>query len=105
VPGTTFSADFSPDGRRVVTGGVDGAVRIWDATTGRAIAVVHEHAASVDVVAFSPDGRSILSTGDDKTARIYPCEPCASLRTLRALARDRTSRALTAEERRRYGGA
>jgi WD40 repeat protein len=102
VPGTTFGAEFSPDGRRLVTGGVDGAVRLWDAATGRPLAVLHEHADVVNAVSFGPDGRTILSASDDRTARIYPCEPCESVRTLLALARARTSRDLTAAELRRY---
>jgi WD40 repeat protein len=102
VPGTTYGAEFSPDGRRIVTGGADGDVRLWDATTGRPLAVLHEHSNVVNAVSFSPDGRSILSASDDRTARVYPCEPCEPVDKLLALARERTSRDLTAAELRRY---
>jgi WD40 repeat protein len=29
---TIMSAEFSPDGNRLVTGSLDGSVRLWDAT-------------------------------------------------------------------------
>jgi WD40 repeat protein len=102
VPGTTFGAEFSPHGSRLVTGGVDGDVRLWDAATGRPLAVLHEHADVVNAVSFGPGGRTILSASDDRTARIYPCEPCEPVRALLSLARDRTSRDLTAADLRRY---
>ena len=79
-------------------------MRIWNAATGSPIGAVREHAAAVDAASFSPDGRRIASAGDDRTTRVYACEPCAPLPRLRALARARTSRDLTAEELRRYGG-
>jgi hypothetical protein len=70
----------------------------------RPVAVLHEHADAVNAVSFGRDGRTILSAGDDHTARIYPCEPCAPVRKLLALARARTSRDLTPAELRRYAG-
>jgi len=77
-------------------------VHLWDAGTGRPLAVMHEHADVVNAVSFGPGGRTILSASDDHTARIYPCEPCAPVGTLLSLARARTSRDLTAAELRRY---
>jgi hypothetical protein len=35
--GTVFSAAFSPDGKRIVTGSGDGTARVWDAATGEQI--------------------------------------------------------------------
>ena len=62
---------FSPDGRRIVSGGFDKTVRIWDAGTGQQIgAPLTGHTKTVESVAFSPDGRRIAS-GGDKTVRIW----------------------------------
>lgn len=52
-------AVFSPDGRRVVTGGFDGVVKIWDRVTGQELYILTSEAGSIDSVAFSPDGGSI----------------------------------------------
>ena len=52
---------------------------------------------------FSPDNRSVVTAGTDGTARIYPCPLCnASLDGLLALARERMTRELSAEERAQY---
>lgn len=61
-------AAFSPDGKRVATGGRNGhCARVWDADTGkpvtRSLGIVGEEASRV---AFSPDGRKLLV--DDKNA-------------------------------------
>jgi WD40 repeat protein len=37
--GSVFSAAFSPDGSRIVTASDDDTARIWDAATGKEIAV------------------------------------------------------------------
>ena len=61
---------FSPDGTRLGTGGVDTAVRIWDAITGYQLLEV-KHSNNVTAVAFSPDGTRLATGSKDKTARIW----------------------------------
>ena len=36
-PGRVWAATFSPDGKRIVTGGADNTARLWDAATGQPI--------------------------------------------------------------------
>jgi len=64
-------AAFSPDGARIVSAGVDGTVRLWNADTYEQLdAPVMSHA-NVNVVAFSPDGTQIVSGGDFGTVRLW----------------------------------
>ncbi len=54
---------FHPDGKRVVSGGVDGTVRVWDLTGRRAVHVFPGTGVVVHCVAVSPNGRW-LAAGD-----------------------------------------
>jgi WD40 repeat protein/tetratricopeptide (TPR) repeat protein len=67
-------AQFSPDGRRVLTVGGTTA-RVWDAATGGAIATLKhddEPAGELMEATFSPDGRRILALCvKDNTARVW----------------------------------
>jgi WD domain, G-beta repeat len=69
--GNVRSAAFSPDGRRIVTASNDKSARIWDAATGRQLAVLSGHDQAVRTAAFSPDGRRIVTASADQTARIW----------------------------------
>jgi WD40 repeat protein len=61
----------SRDGSRIVTAARDNTARIWDAVTGKEIAVLRGHDKGVRSAAFSPDGFRIVTASDDNTARIW----------------------------------
>jgi WD40 repeat protein len=69
-----YSAAFSPDGKRIVSGG-DEAVRLWDAESGKELRKYPGHGTQVTSVAFFPDGRRIAATSWDGTARIWRVPP------------------------------
>ena len=71
IPALCVSAAFSPDGTRVVTASDDRTARLWDAETGKEIAVLQAHNGTVRSAAFSPDGTRVVTASDDGTARLW----------------------------------
>ena len=62
---------FSPDGKRLATGGWDRQVKLWDMATWREIATLKGHAEGIWAVAFSPDGKTLVTGGEDDTAKLW----------------------------------
>ena len=67
-----WSAAFSPDGKKIVTGGRDFMVTLWDATSGqKTLTLARASTGMVLSVAFSPNGKTIVSGSMDKTLRVW----------------------------------
>ena len=69
--GVIWDASPSPDGLRVVTGGDDHAVRVWDTRTGAESVSLAGHGDRVNSVQWSADGARIVSASDDATTRVW----------------------------------
>ncbi|WP_229830626.1 WD40 repeat domain-containing protein [Actinoplanes ianthinogenes] len=57
-------------GDRIISGGEDGTVRIWD-RYGPEVAVVRAHAGWVTSCVLTPDRRTLITTGSDTTIRVW----------------------------------
>jgi len=68
---SVLSAQFSPDGKRVVTASDDGTARLWEAHTGQPLGEPLQHRDKVSVAQFSPDGERVVTASADKTARVW----------------------------------
>jgi eukaryotic-like serine/threonine-protein kinase len=69
--GPVYLAQFSPDGRRVVTASGDGTAQVWDANTGQPVTPPLKHRGPVWFAQFSPDSLRVVTASEDKTAQIW----------------------------------
>ncbi len=65
------AAAWSPNGRYLVTGTAEGAVRLWEVKTGECIRWLPSRHGRVHDLAFSPDGRWIASANLQRTAGLW----------------------------------
>ncbi len=75
------SVAFSPDGRRLATGG-DKTAKIWNVATGKELLTLVGHTLAVRDVAFSPDGTRLVTASNDKTAKVWDAVTGKELLTL-----------------------
>jgi hypothetical protein len=82
-----WSVAFSPDGRRIVSGGgnvfsgsKDCSVRLWDVESGRELHRFKGHKGGVHAVAFSPDGRQVVTGSVDNSVCLWDAETGAEVR-------------------------
>ena len=59
------AAEFSPDGKRVLTASQDKDAHIWDAETGVRLVVLEGHDKEICPATFSPDGSLVVTTSGD----------------------------------------
>ena len=95
------SAEFSPDGKHIVTASWDKTVRLWDAATGQQIGPPFSNDdAMVAQARFSPDGARIVAALSDKTARLWDAK--TDTKNLVSRARVIVPRCLTQAQRKSF---
>ncbi|MCR4415247.1 MAG: hypothetical protein NUV77_22725, partial [Thermoguttaceae bacterium] len=69
--GAVSAVAFSPDGREVLTGSMDGTAILWDAQTGHKIRTFVGHRSGIFSAVFHPSGEYILTGSIDTTAILW----------------------------------
>ncbi len=82
---------FTPDGERLISGGEDHTVRVWDVQSGREARCMPGHKNTVCCVVVTPDGTRALSSSTDQSVRVWDLATgrevwCFDRQTCRALA-------------------
>jgi tetratricopeptide (TPR) repeat protein len=89
--GGVLCVAFSPaGGERLLSGGTDGTVRLWDTMKGKELVCVQAGAGKVLSVLFLGHHRFAMSAGEDRAVRYWDLEKAMEVRTLP----DRSNRAL-----------
>lgn len=66
-----LDAEYSPDGRLIVTASSDNLARIWDAATGKLIGPLAGHKGEIHHAVFSQDGQRIATASYDHSAGVW----------------------------------
>jgi WD40 repeat protein len=64
-------ASFSADGKLVVSGHGGGAIRVWEADTGKLLALLSSEGSAVSAVAFSPNSERVVVGRRDGTVQVW----------------------------------
>lgn len=74
---------FSPDGSRIVSGGLGNAAIVWDAADGKPLHTLKGHTGAVSRAAFSADSKRIATGSGDLSVKLWDAVSGQEVLTLR----------------------
>ncbi|MGO4871858.1 MAG: WD40 repeat domain-containing protein [Roseiarcus sp.] len=72
---------FGLNGRLLVSGGADAAVKLWDVTNGKLLRILGRHGGPVSSVAVSPNGRFVVSGSLATSVKLWDSQSGRLVRT------------------------
>jgi WD40 repeat protein len=93
---------FAPGGDLLMSGGLDGAVRVWDLNSGDQADLFRTPRGYVTALDVDPTGRTVAAATTGGAAYLFTCVVCGGGNELARLAAERSTRTLTADERSRF---
>ncbi|MEZ5384909.1 MAG: c-type cytochrome domain-containing protein [Prosthecobacter sp.] len=99
-----YALAVSPDGKLIATGAYDQKIRLWDAMTGKEVALLKGHNGAVNGLSFRPDGRVLASASADRTVKLWSIPGGQRLDTLSQPTKEQTSVVFSADGKRLYAG-
>jgi len=73
---------ISPNGETIVSGSMDGSIRVWDIKTGKLLKIFQGHKKWINTVAISQNGEMIVSASSDKTIKVWNFKTGKLIKTL-----------------------
>ncbi|MDY7022549.1 MAG: hypothetical protein SWJ54_14540, partial [Cyanobacteriota bacterium] len=85
---------MSLDGKILVSGGEDKAIKIWDLETGELKKILQSDSGVINTLALSPDGKTVVSGSGDRMIRIWDMTKSAQLSELASKTSDQLPKML-----------
>lgn len=80
-----YTAQFSWDGRQIITASNDGKAKVWDAVSGKLLRDITGHTDEVKSARFSVDGTRIITASYDHTIKVWDAVSTKCLYTFYAV--------------------
>jgi len=81
--GEVSGVAYSPDGATIATGSEDGALRLWNASTGALLRKIEAHTSRIWGVVYSSYGENLATASADKTVKIWDADSGRLVHVLR----------------------
>lgn len=77
-----YAVAFSPDGKLLAIGSVDGNIKLWHIADGQQLLSYKGHSKSALSIAFSPDSKILASCSSDHTVKLWNVSTGECIKTL-----------------------